>query len=317
MGYIDRHVHFRDWNESYKFTIKEGMKLARSQGIVAVCDMPNTNPQMNSFETVDKRIATARDSGCEKGYYVYCGVTTDPIQLKDAVRAAREHPKCVGLKMFAGPSTGNLGITNVNDQLSVYQNLVSLDYDGELVVHCERTDKFNEQAWNPQRPYTWNIARPPEAEIASIQDQIDFALQTGFKGTLHIAHVSTAKGVSIIRKARENLDITCGATIHHLSMSTDSMREPHSVIYKVNPPIRESYDMLGLRHYLTLDAIDYLETDQAPHTEEEKLLKHLSGIRSMERYRLFVMSLQSILSENQMYVLTYGNAKRRILKILE
>lgn len=320
--HVDPHVHCRDWKQSYKATIKSVTELARSQGVKAIFDMPNTDPPIISKELVEKRIKTAEEEECLDDYYLYIGITKYPEQIKEAVEVVKTNPKVVGIKMFAGKSVGDLTIPDESDQARVYEELSQLNYDGVLAVHCEKESLFRMNLWNPNNPQSWNFARPIESEIESVKDQIRFAKRAGFKGTLHICHISTPEAVEIIQKAKNDLHITCGVTPHHLSYSTLNMKGRKGLMYKVNPPLRDNSKVKTLRDYLKQGKIDWIETDHAPHTRQEKLYpltgEYMSGIQSLRFYSLFLNDLRKEgFTENQIYELTYGNIKRVFRKIVQ
>jgi len=309
--HIDPHVHCRDWNQAYKATIKSVCELAKNQGIVAVFDMPNTIPPITSKKLVEKRLRLAEKEGCSDIYHLYIGITKDPKQIKECVKVVKEYPKVIGIKMYAGRSVGDLAIINEEDQKRVYEELVQAEYDGVLAVHCEKENLFKLELWNPNKPETWNLARPVEAEIESVKDQIKFAKETGFKGNLHICHISTPEAVNIVQKAKSRLKITCGVTPHHLTFSTLKMKGRKGIRYKVNPPLRDYKTVLELRNYLKKEKIDWIESDHAPHTREEKLFYYMSGIQSLKFYSIFLNSIKKWgISENQIFKLTYENIKR-------
>jgi len=79
---LDPHVHFRDGRQAYKMTIREGTLIARSQGVSAVFDMPNTDPPIIRGYDVAERLKLAQDQGCLDGYYLYIGATIDPNQTR-------------------------------------------------------------------------------------------------------------------------------------------------------------------------------------------------------------------------------------------
>ncbi len=307
--HIDPHVHCRDWQEAYKSTIKDVVSLALSNGIVAVFDMPNTNPPITNESLVKARLALARKEGVLQHYYLYVGITSDEKQIADAARLARLSKKIVGIKMFAGTSVGSLALPSESDQKEVYRILAELGYEGVLAVHCEKEKYFRQEEWNPQVPATWNDARPEIAEIESVKDQIKFARKAGFSGTLHIAHVSAPESVKIIDKARRHMKITCGATPHHLLISTREMAGRNGLLYKVNPPIRNERSRRTLFSLLKKGRIDWIETDHAPHTLAEKLEKpYLSGIRSLELYQKLLHALKkSGFTDSQIYKITFSN----------
>ncbi len=314
--HIDPHVHCRDWNQSYKATIKSVTTLARSQGVKAIFDMPNTDPQITTRELVERRIKTAQEEGCLEGYYLYIGMTAEPNQIKEAVETVKTNPRVVGIKMYAGKSVGNLAITDENIQREIYSQLSKLGYDGVLIVHCEKESLFKTNLWNPAEPSSWNLARPIKAEVASVKDQINFARETNFQGHLHITHITSPEAVDLVNNAKRYLRITCGATTHHLKLSTSDMVGKEGLMLKVNPPLRDSQTVKTLRAYLKSGKIDWIETDHAPHTEKEKLVDYMSGIPSLESYSRFLDELKRDgFTEQQIKDLTYTNIKKVFTKV--
>jgi dihydroorotase len=129
------------------------------------------------------------------------------------------------------------------------------------------------------------LARPPQAETGSIEDQIKLVRASGFRGTLHICHVSTAESVGLVRSARPQIKITCGVTPHHLLWANTQMNSREGLLYKVNPPLRELNDCIALRQALKAGDIDWIETDHAPHPISEKLYPpYASGYPSLCLY---------------------------------
>lgn len=319
---IDTHVHCRDGFHAYKATIGEVMSLAKEHGIVAVCDMPNKAHSITSKRDVNYFLSLAGRQGFPDGYYLYVGLTTDTVQVKGAVKLAKEHPRVVGLKC-ATADFGPLTIERDVDQHRLYQTLAELGYEGILCVHSENRDMFRMEEWDPSRPWTWNDARPPEAEVDAVENQISLAKEYGFRGTLYIPHVTVPGSVDMINSARNSIRIVCGVTPHHLMMSTEEMMRineqgGNSLWYKVNPPIRGSEDVGGLWKHLFAGRIDWIETDHAPHTEEENLQKYHSGHPSLNLYTRLLQKLRSSgVSEDEIDNLTYHNAKRVFTKILE
>lgn len=318
--FIDPHVHCRDWNQSYKATIAGVMELAKSQGVIAICDMPNTNPPITTSELVERRLKTAADEGVTKGYYLFIGATKKKEQLDEAFRIATEHPKVVGVKLYAGVSVGDLSMPEREDQRLVYRRAAETGYKGVIAVHCEEESLGETAKWDPKRPASWNEAKPPIMEIVGLDNQIKYAKEEGFDGHLHICHTSTPEAVRRVFAAKAEMRISCGSTPHHLSLSIeDDMQTEKGLLYKVNPPIRDHKTMLELRKLLKEGMIDFIETDHAPHTIEEKTkLPFMSGIKSLEGYRSFVEGLsRDGFTGEQIIKLTYTNIKAVYKKIAE
>ncbi len=323
--HIDPHVHCRDWNEYSKATIGSVMRIAESQGVAAICDMPNTKPPIIDKDTVERRLNTAKIEGCSNGYYLYIGATRDPDQLREAADVAMHNPRVVGIKLYAGKSTGDLSVLAEEDQRNVYRVLTEAKYNGVLAVHCEEESLGRANLWVPENPSSWNLAKPPEMEIKGVENQIMFARDAGFEGHLHIAHITTPESVEIVDDARKTVRISCGATPHHLTYSTEDMMSFSCMWLKVNPPIREKGMMMRLRQLLRDGKIDWIETDHAPHLRVEKEYDHnrlpdffKSGIRSLDNYAGFLKSLSDDgFTEEQIERLTYSNIKKVFPKITE
>lgn len=316
---IDPHVHFRDWNQSYKETIKHGLSVAERIGSSGVFDMPNTNPPINSRELVERRLNDAFKINSPVFYGLYIGLTSNPKQIREVVRAYKEFfPKegdnvgVVGFKMFAGHSVGNLGIIDKDEQRKVYQILTDKGYEGVLAIHCEKESLLKSDVWNPANPETHCDARPPEAEYKSVEDQINFATEYEFPGRLHILHVSSPESIQLIDKARKQgkTKISCGVTPHHIRLNKDLMRKSKKgLLYKVNPPLRDKNSAKRMLTLLKEGYIDFIETDHAPHTLQEKLEKpFMSGFPGLHYYPHFLNFLREEgFDEEQITNLTHKN----------
>ena len=266
----DPHVHFRDWNQSNKETILHGMTIGAKIGFDVFFDMPNCNPPLTDRQTIEKRIQLGqmaeeelRKQGFDVHYHIYCGITEDRNQIREMVQAYNDlFPQVCGMKMFASQSTGNMGIIEEEKQRAIYRTLAEENYTGVIAVHCEKESLFKSEEKEHSRK------RPPESEEASVRDQIRFAEEAGFKGTLHIAHISTRGALEAVKEARRRnlIKITCGATPHHILLNATN--ETH--IVKMNPPLRDEADRNAIWNALFDGTIDWIESDHAPHTLEDK-----------------------------------------------
>lgn len=270
---IDPHVHLRDGKQQHKETLLHGLRVAEKIGLAAVFDMPNTAPPILHRSDVLRRLSIARAAGSSVFYGLYCGLTSDSTQITEAVECVREFQQVVGLKLFAGKSTGNLSIPDTVSQRRVFQTLTEHDYRGVLAIHCEDEADFRPTDWDPQRPITHTMVRPPIAEIHSITKMIKLARETRFKGTLHVCHISLPESVEIIEAARMDIafQITCGATSHHLLLWDTTMENADGLLLKMNPPLRSKSNQIALMQMLLDGRIDWIETDHAPHLKKEKL----------------------------------------------
>lgn len=303
---IDPHVHLRDWNQAEKETVAHGLSVAKSCGFTHVFDMPNTNPPLTDRETILKRFALAEGIGGIT-YHLWVGLTAEPKQIAEVVATYRElYPRVVGLKLFLGQSTGNMGICDYETQLAVFRTLKELDYRGVVAVHAEKESLLHPERYIAGHFETHSQARPPEAEIESVKDVISIAQQTGFAGTLHIAHISTRGAIEEILKARGTMRVTMGVTPHHALFTTQDAAD-HDRYLKMNPPLRAEEDRAAVFASLLDGTATWIESDHAPHTREQKE-NGASGIPGFENMLLLIETLKKAgISETRLHELTYRN----------
>lgn len=305
MKYIDPHVHCGP-------TVEKVLELAEKQGIAAIFDMPDTDPPILFEKDAIARLELAKASEVPVKYFLYIGLTAKEEQIKGAVALVNQYPQVVGLKLYTAEA-GKLGVSRETDQAKIYKCLAKLGYQGVLAVHCEKESLFAPELFKPWEPWTWGMARPAESEYESIKDQIEFTERAGFQGALHICHVSCPESVDLIWHAKNYLDITCGVTPHHLLFNmADISGGIANIFYKVNPPIRDKKRTQELFKRLKQGKIDWLETDHAPYTWEEKLKYPFpSGIAGMNFYQHCLDWLKGEgLTERELAILTYWNIKK-------
>jgi dihydroorotase len=305
---IDPHVHLRDWNQSAKETLRHGLEVAWRAGLDAVFEMPNTDPPLTTRETIARRIADADAALAALRiplfHGLYAGVTAVPAQIEEAVLAWRSlFPRVVGLKMYAGHSTGEMGIIEREAQRLVYTTLAKLGYTGVLAVHCEKQSLLRPSDWDPARPASHARARPPSAEVASVDDQRELALSAEFAGTLHVCHISTPWALDVLRgkhargapepPAGQKLRVTCGLTPHHALLDSSMMEGEDGLLLLANPPLRPLPMPAIMLERLCDGSIDWIETDHAPHTREDKVQRHACGLPGLPYYPRFVAGLAS------------------------
>lgn len=271
---IDPHVHLRDWKQSGKETIEHGLSAARKAGITRVFDMPNTDPALTERSVILDRLALASPSVKKHrvSYSLYAGITNDISRLSDLVSLHSElFPLVIGLKMFLANSTGNMGITDRRMQEEIIKNLALLNYSGVLAVHAEDESFFESAKEDPSDWSSHSYARPAISESESVKNIIALCEKYSFSGNLHICHVSTSLALDEIRKAKERkiIRISCGATAHHALLTLSDAKERNRYL-KMNPPLRSQSDRNAVYDALKSGLIDFVESDHAPHTLEDK-----------------------------------------------
>jgi len=298
MKHIDPHVHCRDGRESHKMTIRRVSEMAKEQGIIAICDMPNTKPPILYEPDVIDRLTLAEKTQPMAEYYLYVGLTTQEEQIRGAVQIVRKYPKVVGLKLYTVKSRG-LGVPAEKDQRKIYRILAEEGYLGVLAVHCEKEKLFQRGLFYHHDSRKHNLVRPEEAEIESLEDQIMFAIEERFAGTLYICHITLPESAKLIWQAKKYLSIFSEVTPHHLLWSFEDSSN------LVNPPLRSREAVRGLLRALNEGIVDCLGTDFAPNP------KHLPGIAS---YQLYGQALDFLweqgITEERINDLTYWNIKK-------
>ena len=164
---IDAHVHLRDQGLASKETIAHGLAVAKRCGITRVFDMPNTKPVLTTREAVLDRLSLAGESvkKTRVSYHIHMGLTKDPDQIREAVAThAMLFPLVIGLKMFLGNSTGNMGIVTADEQRQVVKCLTEYGYKGVLTVHAEKEALMKNELFIKGKADTHTLARPSEAE---------------------------------------------------------------------------------------------------------------------------------------------------------
>ncbi|MBS1266555.1 MAG: Allantoinase [Candidatus Woesearchaeota archaeon] len=265
-GFIDLHVHAREdvsQKHNYKETFESASLAANQGGVVGFAEMPN-----NPIPPVD-----------DNSYSDKLNLIGDfPILLYAAigqhtVPLVREVP----YKVFMGRSVGDLFF---NSYPKLEQTIKR--YSGKSVsFHCEDPLILEKN----QAKILHEDKRPAQAEIEAIQFAIELTAKYNLK--TKICHVSTKSGLEQCLAAKEHLDLTIEVTPHHLYFDTTILNNQNRKLLQVNPPIRSEKDRLALINALKKGKIDYMVTDHAPHTLEDKAAG-ISGLPQLDTYGLFV-----------------------------
>jgi dihydroorotase len=322
---IDTHDHCRDGDgQEHIATIGEVMTIANLFNFVAICDMPNKNPAVTTENQVHDYVRRANAQGVRGGYYAYIGVTPDKDQQIEAFRIARENPIVVGMK-GATTEMAELTFETYDEQSALFYNMANRGYNGPVTMHCEDNCLFDMSKWDPKRPWTWNLARPPVSALAATERLIKLARKWRFEGTLIIPHASTAEEIKAIRAHNgDGVNLAFEVTPHHFLLSTDDMERlgRSGLRYKINPPVRDPETVEAYRNEV-LDCMGYdnimFGSDHAPHRFIDKFVEnYMSGHPSLVHSdRLFYELERLGVSDRDMEMFTYSNAKRVFPKILE
>ncbi len=260
-GLVDLHVHLREPGYEYKETIATGTAAAVAGGFTSICCMPNTKP-VNDESTVTQLIR--RKSGEVDRAKVY------PIGAITQGSAGRELTDFRALKEAGCVAVSDDGRPVMEDHLMRRAMQQALDVDLPVIDHCEDLILSGCGCMNegPVSRVLGVRGIPKGAEFRMIARDIKLAEATGAR--LHVAHLSTAIGVDLVRQAKaKGLPVTAEVCPHHFTLTDEAVRE-QGVNAKMNPPLRSERDRDALLEGLADGTIDAIATDHAPHAEYEK-----------------------------------------------
>src|SRR4051794_19632684 len=265
-GLIDGHVHFREPGLEHEETWLTGTRAAVMGGVTTVLDMPNTVPPTDTAERARQKLGLAgRAAYCDYGLF---GLVGESVESVDELAHSG---LIVGLKVFMGPTTGDLRAPDDDGLRKAL--VVARDAGLRVAFHAEDRGIIEASEAATRRTGRTDAiahldARPVSAEVAAIDRAGRLLIETGARG--HILHLSSAAGLSVVERVRAaGADLTCEIAPHHLLLDRDIYAAAGGVA-RVNPPIRGGEDAASLRAALADGRIDLVATDHAPHRAEEK-----------------------------------------------
>jgi dihydroorotase len=260
-GFIDMHVHLREPGQTHKETIATGTAAAVAGGFTAVACMPNTEPAIDSPALVAEVLRLAAAAGLARVY---------PIAAITRGRAGKELAPYWRLHDAGAVAFSDDGFAVANPRVLRQAALYARDVPGVFISHCEDADLRGDAVMNEgARSFELGLDGAPGL-AEDVQVARDVLIGGDTKKPFHIAHLSTAMGVELIRFGRAHeILVTCEVTPHHLLLGDDRF-DGFRADAKVNPPLRTELDIAALRAAVRDGTIDAFATDHAPHTREEK-----------------------------------------------
>jgi len=261
-GLIDMHVHLREPGFEHKETVATGSRAAAAGGFTGIACMPNTSPSIDDAATVKLILEKASDVK----FNVW------PIA---AVSHGREGKALTEMAELV--DMGSVGFSDDgNPVLDSLLMRTALEYSKMLGVpviqHAEDPVLTAQGSMHEGRASAilGVMSMPGIAEDVIVARDILIAEYTG--GHLHIAHLSTAASLELVRQAKKRgVHVTCEVTPHHLTLSDEDVRasglDPN---WKMSPPLRSKDDIKALRKGLKDGTIDLIATDHAPHHLDDK-----------------------------------------------
>ena len=265
---IDDQVHFRDPGLTEKGDIRSESLAAVFSGVTSTFDMPNVNPNTTTIDLLnDRNLLGAKKSWTNYSYYF--GATETNLE---EIRKLNPKETC-GLKVFMGTSTGTLLVEDDSALEQIFQFCPVT-----IVTHCEdnETIKINSDKVNNQHETLdasfHPIIRNDVCCYKSSSKVIDLAKK--YSSDLHVLHLTTEKEIELFENIElKNKKITCEVCVHHLWFDERDYDEQGNFIV-CNPAIKKVSDRDALRKALKEGYIDYVATDHAPHSFEDKKLPY-------------------------------------------
>jgi dihydroorotase len=264
-GFIDLHVHLREPGEEYKETIASGAAAAVAGGFTSICAMPNTHPVNDNASVTRHILDKARDAALARVYPI--GAITR--ESKGEQLAEMAEMKAAGIVAVSDD-----GRPVMNAQVMRHAMEYARDHGLIVVDHCQCLDLSAGGVMNEGLCSTKLGLKgmSPAAEDSQVARDILLAEMTGAR--VHIAHISTAGAVEMVRSAKKKgLPITCEVTPHHLALTEEAVLG-FDTNTKMNPPLRSEADRRALIEAVRDGTIDAVATDHAPHHQDEKMLEY-------------------------------------------
>ncbi len=294
-GWMDMHVHLREPGFEHKETVETGCAAAAAGGFTAVACMPNTNPATHTRDVVEFIIGKAK----------HLAVDVHPIGCVSKNRKGESIAEMADMKEGGAVAFSDDGDPVYDSRLM----RIALEYaamlDMPIINHEEDLALSRPGHMNEGRVSTrLGLAGTPGiAEEVMIARDILLAELTG--GHVHVAHISTAKGVDLVREAKQKgIKVTTEVCPHHFHLIDEEIeRTGFDTNYKMHPPLRTQADVDAMIEGLKDGTIDAICTDHAPHSVDEKEVEFIyapNGILGLET--AWSICVEQLINPNHMTI---------------
>jgi dihydroorotase len=260
-GLVDMHVHFREPGREADETIASGSAAAVRGGFTAVAVMPNTDPAVDDEASVEFQVLQGKRAGMAKVY---------PIGAITKGRAGDELAEMAGMVRGGAVAFSDDGDPVRSAEVMRCAMLYAKMLGKTVIEHAEDCTLAKNGAMHSGMVSTILGLSGKSAASEEVMVARDIKLAEITKAKLHIAHVSTAGSVALIRNAKKRgVPVTCEACPHHFTL-TDEAVYSFDPNFKVNPPLRTKADVEAIVAGLLDGTVDAIASDHAPHSREKK-----------------------------------------------
>ncbi len=260
-GFVDLHVHLREPGGEHKETIETGTKAAAKGGFTTIAAMPNTRPVPDSVETLKSLNQKITETASVR-VLPYAAITER--QIGKTINDLQSLKKTGA---FAFTDDG-VGVQSAGMMFEAMKKAASIK--ASIVAHCEEnTLIYGGSVHEGTFAKEQNLPGIPSiCEAVHIARDVLLAEAAGVH--YHVCHISTKESVRVVRDAKKaGINVTAEVTPHHLLLCEEDI-PGHDPNFKMNPPLRSKGDQQALIDGLLDGTIDFIATDHAPHTDEEK-----------------------------------------------
>ena len=263
-GLVDLHCHLREPGFEYKETIATGSASAVAGGFTSICCMPNTQP-VNDNAAITQFMLTKGEQAGKARIFPIGAITKSSAGEELANIGELVEAGCVAISDDGRPVMNSLVMRRALEYAKAFGIPV--------VDHCEDLHLTDGGSMN-EGVVSTELGMPgiPDAsEEVMVARNLALAELTGV--TVHLAHLSTARSVELVRHAKaQGLPVSAEVCPHHFSISEEAVRG-YKADAKMNPPLRTNEDIVALKKGLVDGTIDVIATDHAPHALQEKQLE--------------------------------------------
>jgi dihydroorotase len=260
-GFIDVHVHLREPGGEHKETIETGTHAAAKGGYTTICAMPNTRPVPDTVENLSHVNQLIKEKAMIR-VLPYASITIrEAGKERTDLAALKEHGA------FAFTDDG-VGVQQAGMMYEAMQDAAKLNMP--IVAHCEDNTLIYAGVMHEGKKSKELGLKGIPSIAESVHIARDILLAEAAGAHYHVCHVSTKESVRVIRDAKKaGVRVTAEVSPHHILLCEDDI-QTNDPNWKMNPPLRAHEDLRALIEGLEDGTLDFIATDHAPHTAQEK-----------------------------------------------